>query len=231
MSTFVLIPGACHGGWWFEPVAQRLRELGHTAYAVTLTGLGDRAHLLSASVNLETHIRDVLALLENERLENVILVGHSYAGMVVSGVADRAPDRIDALMYVDAFVPGNGDAAWNLTNDDQRAWYIDGAATDGIGIAPLPFFDPRATPHPLAAMIQRLTLTGPAHTFRRRDYAYAAQFDNSPFTPTFQRLQADPTWHVHELAARHNILADGPDLFLNLLLSTLPTHTGSSDGS
>lgn len=222
VSTFVLIPGACHGGWWFEPVAQRLRELGHIAYAVTLTGLGDRAHLLNASVNLDTHIRDVLALLENERLDEVILVGHSYAGMVVTGVADRMGERVDALMYVDAFVPGNGDAAWNLTNDEQRAWYIDGASDDGIGIAPLPFFDPRATPHPLASVVQRLRLIGPERTFRRKDYVYAAQFDNSPFTSTYQRLQGDSDWHVHEMAARHNVLADGPEQFLELLLSTVP---------
>jgi pimeloyl-ACP methyl ester carboxylesterase len=222
MSAFVLIPGACHGGWWFEPVAQRLRELGHRAYAVTLTGLGDRAHLLTAAVNLETHIHDVIALLDNERLSDVILVGHSYAGMVVRGVADRAGERVDALVYVDAFVPDDGDSTWNLTTDEQRAWFIEGAAGDGIGIAPMPFFDPRATPHPLASMIQRLTLTGPERSFRRKDYVYATEFDSSPFTPTYRRLQTAPDWHVHPLAVRHNVLADGPDLFVDLLLSTLP---------
>ncbi|MFF0489391.1 alpha/beta fold hydrolase [Nocardia sp. NPDC004068] len=221
VSTFVLIPGACHGGWWFEPLARRLRDHGHQAYAVTLTGLGDRSHLIGGSINLDTHIDDVLSLLVHERLEDVILVGHSYAGMVVSAVADRVPERIDALVYVDAFVPENGDSAWSLTNDEQRRWYIDGAGADGLGVEPLPFFDARATPHPLASLVQRVRLSGAEHRFRRRDYVYATRFPGSPFTPTYERLLADPGWRVHAVESGHNVLADGTALMTEILLGTI----------
>ena len=94
MDTFV--PGAWHGGWWFEPLARRLRRHGHEAYPLTLTKIGDRNHLLTASVNLDTHIQDVANVLEAERIEDAVLVGHNYGGMVITGVADFAPERVDA---------------------------------------------------------------------------------------------------------------------------------------
>jgi pimeloyl-ACP methyl ester carboxylesterase len=105
MATFVLVPGAWHGGWWFEPLARLLGRLGHEAYPLTFTGIGDRNPLLTASVNLD-NIQDLANVLEAGRIEDAVLVGHSYGGMVISGVADRVPERVDA------FVPRNGDAAW-----------------------------------------------------------------------------------------------------------------------
>ena len=119
MATFVLVPGAWHGGWWFDPLARRLRRHGHEAYLLTLTGVGDRNHLLTDSVNLD-NIQDLANVLEAERIEDAVLVGHSYGGMVITGVADRVPERVDALVYVDAFVPRDRDAAWDLATDDLR---------------------------------------------------------------------------------------------------------------
>jgi pimeloyl-ACP methyl ester carboxylesterase len=92
MATFILVPGACHGGWCYETVTDRLRELGHQVYPVTLTGLSERRHLLTSTVNLDTHIQDVTGLIEAERITDAVLVGHSYGGMVLSGVADRLPE-------------------------------------------------------------------------------------------------------------------------------------------
>ncbi|MEU6586610.1 alpha/beta hydrolase [Nocardia sp. NPDC046763] len=224
MANFVLVPGACHGGWWFEPLAHRLREHGHTAYAVTLTGVGDRAHLLASSVNLDTHIQDVVGVLVSEQLEDVVLCGHSYAGMVVSAVADRCPERIDSLVYVDAFVPANGDSAWNLTTEDQRRWYIAGAGADGIGVQPMSFFDPRATPHPLASLIQQVRINDSTRRYRRRDYIYAAEFRDSPFTPTYDRLRDDPTWNVHALASGHNVMNGSIDELTRILLDVIATQ-------
>jgi pimeloyl-ACP methyl ester carboxylesterase len=117
MATFVLVPGAWHGGWWFEPLACRLRRHGHEAYPLTLTGVGDRNTLLIASVNVD-YIQDLANVLEAGRIEDTVLVGHSYGGMMISGVADRVPERVYALVYVDAFVPRDGDAAWDLATDD-----------------------------------------------------------------------------------------------------------------
>jgi pimeloyl-ACP methyl ester carboxylesterase len=216
-TTYLLVPGACHGGWCFDELAGSLRGLGHRVLATTLTGLSERAHLAGSTVNLETHLRDVLALLEVERLERVVLVGHSYGGMVISGVADRVPERVAGLVYLDAFVPADGDSCWRLTDDTQRAWY---AAVDptGYGVPPLPFFDPRATAHPLASLLQPIRLTGAVDRVRDRTYVYATRWDGgSPFEPTYRRLRDDPGWRVHALDARHNLMRDAPGPLLEIV--------------
>lgn len=221
MTTFVLVPGACHGGWWYESLADQLRQHGHHAYPVTLTGLSDRSHLLHAGVNLETHIQDVLGVLAAEQIEQAVLVGHSYGGMVITGVADRAAERVDSLVYLDAFVPDDGDSCWTLTTDDQRAWYLESGETTGYSVPPLPFFDPRATAHPLASLVQRIRLTDGLSRFRRRDYVYAKQWDGeSPFAPTYRRLRDDPLWTTHALDSRHNLIRDAPDQLLKILLAS-----------
>ena len=99
MATYVLVHGGAHGGWCYQRVARVLRANGHDAYTPTLTGVGERAHLVSADVDLDLHIRDITAVLHYEDLRDVILVGHSYGGMVITGVADRATDRIGRLVY------------------------------------------------------------------------------------------------------------------------------------
>src|ERR671913_201975 len=107
MTTYVLVGGAWLGGWCWQRVARRLRDEGHDAYPATLTGLGERAHLASPEVDLEIHITDVVNLIEYEGLQDVVLLGHSYGGMVVTGAADRIPERISELVYLDtAPLPG-----------------------------------------------------------------------------------------------------------------------------
>jgi pimeloyl-ACP methyl ester carboxylesterase len=205
MATFVLVPGACHGAWWYQPVVRRLRQRGHDAYAITLTGVGDRAHLLSGGVNLETHVTDLVALLRDERLSDVVLVGHSYAGSVITVVADRLPESVRALVYLDAFVPADGDSCWSMTNDEQRRWYADGSRRLGYAVDPLPLFDDRATAHPLASLMQAARLTGAGGKVARRLYVAAAGWrDQSPFTPTADRLRTDPAWQVIDAATGHS---------------------------
>jgi len=121
MTTYVLVPGACHGAWWYDDLADQLRSYGHRVLAITPTGVAERAHLLHAGVNLETHIADVMAELAAHNVEQAVLVGHSYGGMVITAVADRASERVDALVYLDAFVPEDGDSCWTLTTDEPAA--------------------------------------------------------------------------------------------------------------
>jgi pimeloyl-ACP methyl ester carboxylesterase len=156
MATYILIPGGWHGGWYFQSFAEALRSRGHRAYAVTLTGLGERRHLLGAHVNLDTHVQDVVQLLEVENLSEVILLGHSYAGMVVSGVLDCASSRIAAAVYCDAYVPKDGQSCFDLANDFYRRLFLDNAAKDGFSVLPPSHLDPRATPHPLVAAFDDL---------------------------------------------------------------------------
>jgi pimeloyl-ACP methyl ester carboxylesterase len=218
VTTFVLIPGMCHGGWCFAELTEQLRLHAHRAYPLTLTGLSERSHLLRGGVNLETHIQDVTGVLAAEDIHDAVLVGHSYGGMVITGVADRVPDRVDSLVYLDAVVPRHGDSMWSLVSDQERRWYLDVVANGGA-VRPLPFFDPRATPHPLASLLQPLHLAGD-HTQRRRNvYVYAAGWEGqSPFTPTYQRLRADPSWTTHALDGGHNLMRDAPQDLLKILL-------------
>jgi pimeloyl-ACP methyl ester carboxylesterase len=218
MATYVLVPGACHGGWWYEPLAAELRREGHAAHPVTLAGLADPRDIQARPINLDTHIEEVVRLLVDEDLREVVLCGHSYAGMVISGVADRVPDRIASLVYVDAFVPEDGDSVMSLTSGVWHDWYLGGSKADGFSVAPLPVLDPRATPHPLATLVQGIRLTGALNRVPRREYVYCADFENTPFTQFYERLQGDPSWHVRSLPIGHNVLKDAPDDFRKILL-------------
>lgn len=218
MTTFVLIPGMFHGGWCFAELAEGLRRHGHRVLPVTLTGVAERSHLLHGGVNLETHLQDVTAVLEAEQVEDAVLVGHSYGGMVITGAADRAPSRVGSLVYLDAAVPGDGDTMWSLVSDRERRWYLDVVDT-GDAVRPLPFLDPRATAHPLASLLQPLRTTGDLAHLRRKVYVYAAAWPGpSPFTATYDRLRKDPSWTVHALDGGHNLMRDTPDDLLRILL-------------
>jgi pimeloyl-ACP methyl ester carboxylesterase len=217
MATFVLVPGGWHGGWYFQGLAEALRARGHRAYPITPTGLGERRHLLSADVNLDTHIEDVARVLETENLSEAILVGHSYAGMVVSGVIDRMPDRVGAAIYCDACVPDNGQSCFDLVNDPLRKLFLDGAAGDGFSVPPKPGLDPRATAHPLAAFLQRLRLRH-APPAIRRGYIYLSGWPETPFTSVYERLRASPEWRTFELPVGHNVVADASDQLLEIVL-------------
>ncbi|HEY3609972.1 MAG TPA: alpha/beta hydrolase family protein [Pseudonocardiaceae bacterium] len=221
MTTFVLVPGACHGGWWYEPLARAVEQDGHTAVPVTLAGLEQQPHL-DQLITLATHVDQVAADVPDDG--DVVLVGHSYAGMVITGVADRRPGRFAALVYLDAFLPDDGDTCWSLTNDEQRDWYVTGCARTGYGLDPLPFFDERARPHPVATLLQSLPLTGAWRQVPTRHYVAATWPDDSPMARSTRRAEADPGMAVHHWNARHNVLADGPDLVLELL-RTLPSYT------
>jgi pimeloyl-ACP methyl ester carboxylesterase len=115
MVTFVLVHGAWNGGYYWKKVAPRLRAAGHDVYTPTMTGLGERSHLFSESIDLTTHVRDIVNVIEFEGLTDVALVGHSYSGMVVTGVADRIARRLSHLIYVDAFLPVDGESMWDCT--------------------------------------------------------------------------------------------------------------------
>ncbi|AUY51424.1 alpha/beta hydrolase [Streptomyces sp. CB01881] len=221
MATFVLIPGMLHGAWWYRPLTDGLRAAGHEVYPLTLTGVSERGHLNNAAVNLETHIRDVLGTLEAEQLTDVVLVGHSYGGMVASGVADRAPERIGALVYADAFVPRDGESAYQIVNEVWKQRYLAGAAAgDGSTVVGLsPFLDPRATVHPLASLFQPVTLTGAADAVTRRTYIHAERFPDTPFLETVARVRNDPAWTVHTLPVGHDLVREAPDEFLKITLA------------
>jgi pimeloyl-ACP methyl ester carboxylesterase len=138
MAAFVLVHGGAHGGWCYQRVGRRLLQAGHEVYAPTLTGLGERSHLVGPHVNLDLHIQDVVAVLHYEDLEDVILVGHSYGGMVITGVADRAADRVDKLVYLDAANPKNGESLVDVAGPIIEMTRPAGQMTNGVELVLLP---------------------------------------------------------------------------------------------
>lgn len=174
LSTFVLVHGGGHGGWCWGPVATRLRAAGHAVYAPTLTGLGERRHLISAGITLDTHIEDVVSLLFHDDLENVILVGHSYGGMVITGAADRSAERVSRLVYLDAAIPADGEALVDSSPGLEQ--FNDSKVVDGVALGLWPetmigplygltdpqlaaWALPRLAPHPWATFETKLHFT------------------------------------------------------------------------
>jgi pimeloyl-ACP methyl ester carboxylesterase len=210
MATFVLIPGGWRGGWTFADFVARLRRAGHEAHAVTLSGLGDLPDRAAKAVNLDTHIDDVLELLSVEDLSEVILCAHSYGGMVATGVADRAPERIAALVYLDAFVAEDGQSWWDLAGDHFRSIAIQRSRHDGLTVLPPEGRDARCRPHPIGSFLQAMRQTRAAPQVPRV-FVYATGWDATPFTEQYQRLRNDPAWTVHTLDCGHDVINAAPD--------------------
>jgi len=231
MTTFVLVHGAWSGGWCYGKVAALLRARGHTVFTPTLTGQGERSHLLSAGVNLTTHITDVIGVFDYEGLDDVVLAGHSYGGMVVTGVADRIAGRIAALVYLDAFLPESGQSLFDINIPANTQRFVANAGDCGGLAVPSPpaaFFnvnaadaarvDRLATPFPLAAMAERLTLSGAHKTIRRHVYVHGTVLPReSPFKPFYERVKDDAGWTAYALACGHHVMLDMPEKTANLL--------------
>lgn len=168
MAQFVLVHGAWHGAWCWRHVLQALTAAGHRAHAVTLTGLGDRAHLMSSAIALETHIADVLQAIEAEELEEVVLAVHSYAGMIGTALADRRPQRLKHLVYVDAIVPRPGES-WSSSHSSA----VREARLAAAAVSPDYSFPP---PDPVVfglagddlEWVRRRQTPHPGHTYRAR---------------------------------------------------------------
>jgi pimeloyl-ACP methyl ester carboxylesterase len=162
MATYVLVHGGGHGGWCYQRVARLLRSSGHEVYTPTLSGLGERSNLLSPDIDLELHVRDVVAVLHYEDLHDVILVGHSYGGMVITGAADRAADRIGRVVYLDAANPENGQSLVDVAGPIIESTRPLGAVVDGVELVLLPspeagLFYGVTDPDDVAWMADRLT--------------------------------------------------------------------------
>jgi len=231
MATFVLVHGAWHGSWCWTRVRRALQALGHDVHTPTLTGVGERAHLLSPAVNLDTHIDDIANLIRWEELSNVILCGHSYGGAVVAGVADRVPDRIEALVYLDAFVLQNGQSLHDTLPEAQRALQLELARDigDGWKVPPIPaevfnvnptdreWVDRQCTMQPLATFQQPLRLNGQFSTPQNTTFILATGFADSPFPPFYEQAKTKG-WTTTTVACGHDVMLDRPQELTDLLV-------------
>ncbi len=234
-ATFVLVHGAWSGGWCYARVAALLRSRGHVVFTPTLTGQGERAHLLSGAINLSTHIDDVLGVFRCERLENVVLAGHSYGGMVVTGVADRIPARIAALAYLDAFIPEDGQSLFDINIPANTQRFLDGAGASGglsvpspaaaayfgVNDGDAPTVDALATPHPIGCFTEKLKLSGAYRDVKRHLYLHGTVLPReSPFRRFYQQAQRSG-WSAHALACGHHLMLDMPEETARLLESVI----------
>jgi pimeloyl-ACP methyl ester carboxylesterase len=225
MATFVLVHGAGGGSWGYTDVARTLRGHGHEVFAPSLTGLGDKSHLASPTIDLSTHIRDVTNLIEREGLTDIILVGHSYGGMVVTGVAGEMPDRIRSLVYLDAFLPGDGQSLWDIAGEGARTMYIENQReTPGL-IAPMSVAVPASgnarplTHHPLLTLLEPVRTGGREAEAGRRTSIYATRGAPTTFTGFYERVKADPAWRVHDVDSGHVVMSDAPEALVEMLLA------------
>jgi pimeloyl-ACP methyl ester carboxylesterase len=233
-STFVLVHGAWHGGWCYSRVADRLRAAGHRVFTPTLTGLGDRSHLYSRSINLTTHVTDIVNVFEWEQLQDVILVGHSYGGMVVTGVADLMPQRMSSLVYLDAFLPGNNQSLLDLLPPERAQAMRDSAneqndfavppasaAFFNVNEADREWVDSLCTPHPFAALSERLNLTGGIERVHNKIYVLATGRVGS-FSRFRDSVVNKPGWSTCELPCGHDVMIDMPDATAAILTGPRP---------
>ena len=233
MATVVLAHGAWSAAWAWKKMRPLFRQAGHEFFAPTSTGLGERAHLARPDSDLSTHVQDVLGVIEMENLSGITLLGHSYGGMVATGVADRVPDRIARLVYIDAFAPKDGQSLFDLLGAKGEAAMRAGAAKDGEGwklpLNPMPpdtspedaaWAVPKRRPQPIKTFEEKIKLN--SNRFPPRHYIYAKK--NGPgdvFRQFAERARSEPGWTCHEIDASHNPHITCPDVLMRLLIQIM----------
>ena len=233
LIDFVLVHGTWGGGWQWRPVAERLRAQRHRVFTPTLTGLGERAHLVSRDTGLDTHVADIVNVLAWEDLTRVALVGTSYGGLVISGVADRMPERIASLIYLDAALPEHGKCMLDLVPPERRATVERLARQDGDGyLVPTSLvldtgiaddderraYLARMTPHPLRALLQPVTLQGRYLEVPDKAYVLASLKPTHHFAELHAWAGSQPGWSARKIPSNHFPMTTMPDATADLLM-------------
>ena len=230
-TTYVLVHGAWHGSWCWKRVRKNLQDAGHRVFTPTLTGVGERSHLNSAAVDLSTHIADVVNLLRWEDLSDVILCGHSYSGFVISGVADRVPERIRMLVYLDAFVPEDGECLLDLLPPElaQRMrllaqtagaeWNVPSIQADRFNVNPRDeaWVNAQCTSQSIASFEEHIRLNRVLSCTHDATYILATGWDNLPFLESHERAK-EKGWPTRTIACGHEVMLDRPIELTDMLL-------------
>jgi len=228
MATFVLVHGAWHGAWCWRRVARLLMARGHEVFTPTLTGVGERSHLLHPDIDLDTHILDVVNVMRWQELGNVVLVGHSYGGMVVSGTAEKMENAISSFVMLDAFFPEDGQSIVDLNVptvvDAIRTAERNGATTLPPRAAALfnvnendrAWVDAQCTPHPLKCFTQPVAVTGARERIGKKAYIRAASYSNPAFDRGLAAALAKG-WRIYEVPCGHDVMIDMPERLAEIL--------------
>jgi pimeloyl-ACP methyl ester carboxylesterase len=238
MANIVIVHGMFDGGWSWRRVRALLETVGHNVYTPTLTGLGERAHLTHPAIDLETHIQDIVNLLYYEDLSDVRLIGHSYAGCVITGAADRARDQLMSLIYLDAHVPESGESFLQLLDGGNRTGIEEAVRVSGDGwrVPPPAFpgdpgvesqttddvwswFRPRLVAQPFKTLTQPVRLTQPPDETLPRAYILCAKGrDSASLNPRMERIRSNPAWRWGEIDADHLAHVTAPEVLADALL-------------
>ncbi|MEQ8446492.1 MAG: alpha/beta hydrolase family protein [Pelagibacterium sp.] len=206
MTTFVMVHGAWAGAWGWDLVAKRLRTAGHDVYVPTLSGLGERSHLALLPITLSTHIDDIVNEMIWHDLDDVVLVAHSYGGFVATGVAERAAERIASIVYLDAFIPADGQSFEDVMGEKLTGPVVPvpeigdneyATEAESERVAAL------STPQPTGTFTERLKVTGAYLKIARKTYILASGWNG--FGSVAAPLRDDPEWNVHELPCGHDV--------------------------
>lgn len=241
MASFVLVPGGWDGAWHWRSIARLLQAAGQEVLAVTLTGLGERAHLASPQITLSTHIVDVVNVLRFEQLNDVILAGHSYGGTVITGVAERESERLAHLVYIDAFVPKDGQSMWDILGPVIRAQFEERARIEGGGWL-VPFDPPdgwdthRRTPQPTGVLNEPVVVGDQHAAAIPRTYLACTETETElgelgrGLVDAANRTQADPAWRYRELPTGHSPMETMPLELADLLFEVVDAPTTDAAG-
>jgi pimeloyl-ACP methyl ester carboxylesterase len=230
-TTFVLVHGAWHGGWCWRRVSDRLEAKGHKVFAPTLTGLGERSHLLNKDINLDTHIADIVNVFKWEDLSGVCLVAHSYGGWPASGALEAIAERVSSLVWLDAFKPENGQKGLDYINEYSRNALRAALEKGEPGRAPpkaelfhvnetdRAWVDSKLTAQPNGIPPQPIKLTGARDKVAKKTYIRAAKYPQPSFDKALAECKADPSWKTFEIATSgHDVMVDAPDWLTERLL-------------
>jgi pimeloyl-ACP methyl ester carboxylesterase len=234
LPPFVLVHGGRHGGWCWRPVTTRLRAAGHEVYSPTLTGMGERAHLLNPHIGLDTHIQDLVSVFEYEDIQNAVLVGHSYGGMVVSGAMERIADRVRFLVLLDGHLPRDGESVFDLNGPERAAamialadetgegWYIPPADASRYGVTDprdAAWVNSRMTAQPLKTYTDPIGATDRAWNHPGMFVeCVPSSLEADLLERTRARSAADPRFHYRVLNTAHNAMITDPKSVTELLL-------------
>jgi len=212
-ATFVLVHGAWRGGWMWRRVSDLLQAQGHRVFAPTLTGLGEKSHLISPAVNLTTHITDVVNLVTWEDLDRIVLVGHSYGGAVITGVAEKIEKKIASIVYLDAFIPKDGDAVQDIAPRKPAPGDVTPAppgASFRVNERDREWADAKTTPQPNGTFTEKLRVTGAYRRIPKRGYIFCTVYNAPHFRAYYEACKASPGWQVREIATGHDAMLDDP---------------------
>jgi pimeloyl-ACP methyl ester carboxylesterase len=231
-KTFVLLHGAWHGGWCWRRVSDLLEKKGHKVFTPTLTGVGERSHLMSKDVVLDTHITDVVNVFKWEDLKDVCLVVHSYGGWPGSGALEQIGDRVSSIVWLDAFKPENGQRGFDFASEFSRKALL-AAVEKGEPGRPAPkaeafavvnekdraWVDSKTTPQPNGVALQPIKLTGAREKIAKKTYIRAAKYPQEAFDKALAECKADKTWRTFEVTnSGHDVMVDAPDWLVEVLL-------------